>query len=471
MFKAVQLSAMTWRSLIAHSDRAAVAVLMSALAAAFSNVFSGSFQFDDYHVIVREASAHSLSAWWRSQPGIRPLLKLSYALKHESDWGLAGFHAVNLGIHAINTVLVFMMLGKLSAVQADPRQQRLAAFFAAALFALHPVQTEAVTYVSGRSTSLAAMFGLLSIVLWLHGRERGRAWATQWASPLALCVALACKEFAMVVPAALLLCARVQSGERGWLRSAWRDARIHGFVVALALAAACSVPRYRMLLDASLGTRDIASNLLTQANAVSYLVGQLLSLDAMNADPAMAAVSAVDGASVTFAAAWLAAILWALMAAPRHRVASFAVLWFVVWLAPTNSILPRLDVVNDRQLYVAMIGPAFGLASWAVRRMPSKPQAWVLPAICIALGCATWQRNLVYADEVAYWHDVAAKSPHNARAFANLGHALVLQGRNKDALAAFDVAVVLDPALYQAVINRRLLIDAMSGPGLRQARS
>ena len=275
----------------------------------------------------------------------------------------------------------------------------------------------------------------------------------------------------MVVPVVLLLCARIQSDDRGWLRRAWRDVRMHGLIVAGALAAACAVPRYRMLLDASLGTRDIATNLLTQANAVSYLAGQLLSLDGMNADPAMAAVSSIDGASVTFAAAWLAAILWALMAAPRHRVASFAVLWFVVWLAPTNSILPRLDVVNDRQLYAAMIGPAFGLAWWAVRRIPSKPQVWLLPAICIALGCATWQRNLVYEDEVAYWHDVAVKSPHNARAFANLGHALALQGRKEDALAAFDVAVGLDPTLYQAVINRRLLIDAMTGLGLRQAQS
>src|SRR6185295_14094342 len=222
----------------------------------------------------------SVSAWWRSQPGIRPLLKLSVALNHASGWGLAGFHAVNLAVHAGNVLLAMWLLRRVASVlEGDDVDRRRVAWLAAAVFALHPVQTEAVTYLSGSSTSLAAFFALASIVLWLRGRDRGSRLEIFVASPLALVAALACKEFALVVPLALLLCARVLAGDGSWWRSAWRDSRVHALVVAGALLAACAVPRYRMLLATSLATRDPATNLLSQAQAVSYLAGQLLRLD------------------------------------------------------------------------------------------------------------------------------------------------------------------------------------------------
>ena len=83
-------------------DRRAAFWLVAVLCAAYASSFAGGFQFDDYNVIVREAGAQSPAAWWASQPGIRPLLKLSYALNRASPFGLAGFHAVNLLIHAGN---------------------------------------------------------------------------------------------------------------------------------------------------------------------------------------------------------------------------------------------------------------------------------------------------------------------------------------------------------------------------------
>ncbi|MFL6662130.1 MAG: hypothetical protein ACJ8G7_08105 [Rhizobacter sp.] len=449
-----------------HRDRIVAGMLLLAVALAYSNGFAGGFQFDDFNVIVREASVQSVSAWWRAQPGIRPLLKLSYALNHESGGGLAGFHVFNLAVHVASTLLVWRLASVLApAASRDASDPRRLAFMVAVVFALHPVQTEAVTYVSGRSTSLAACFALLAIVLWLRGRERDDRRAVSLWSPLAFAAALGCKEFVVVVPLALVLCERLRvEGPLAW-RTLWHDVRVHVVVAAMAFAAAAAVPRYRLLLDTSLAARGIVANLLTQAQALGWLAGQLVHVDALNADPALRAVTASDGA------AWLAAIVWAgLIAASlwswrRHRTAAFALLWFLLWLAPTNSLLPRLDVANDRQLYVALIGPAFGAAALLVRFAPRGGVAMWVPMLMLVLGAAAWQRNRVYQDELGFWADVATKSPHNARAFANLGHALADRGRAADAESAFDVALQLDPRLHQAAINRQLLRAGEWPPG------
>jgi tetratricopeptide (TPR) repeat protein len=434
-----------------RADAAGAAILLAALAATYANSFAGGFQFDDFNVIVRESSVQSLRAWWRTQPSIRPLLKLSHAVNHAAGWGLAGFHAVNLAIHAVNTLLVWWLLRLLApAVAVDARAQRLAALAGAAVFALHPVQTEAVTYVSGRSTSLAGAFALASLTLWLHGRERGDARLVHLASPLALAAALACKEYAVVTPVAMLLCARLR-GEAG----AWRDVRVHALVVALLLAGACAVPRYRALLEASLVAREPAVQLLTQARALSYLALQLVRIHALNADPALAAAERLDAATAWQLLGWVALPVAALQGWRRHPLLSFALLWYMLWLAPTHSILPRLDVVNERQLYLALAGPAFAGVVLLLRHAPALIAA--VPVLLVLLALATWQRNAVYADEVTYWADAASKSTHNARAFANLGHALALACRRDEALQALDIALALDPQQHRAAINRGLL--------------
>ena len=132
-----------------------------------------SFQFDDWNVIVNEPRVHSLSAWWQSMPGIRPLLKLSYALNFSIDASPAGFRIVNILIHALNATLVWLAARVTRGLRAGlaDRDCISGGVFAALLFALHPVQTEAVTYISGRSSSLAACFCLSSLYCWVRSED------------------------------------------------------------------------------------------------------------------------------------------------------------------------------------------------------------------------------------------------------------------------------------------------------------
>ena len=170
------------------------ALVLAAVAIGYANALGASYQFDDWSVIVRDPRVQDLAAWWASMPGIRPLLKLSYALNHESGLGVAGFHAVNVAIHAGNGLLalwlVRRLLGGLAFAPADAGWTALAT---ALIFVLHPVQTEAVTYASGRSTSLAVFFSFASLAAWVSGRERGNRLLAGLVSPLLMLLGLATK--------------------------------------------------------------------------------------------------------------------------------------------------------------------------------------------------------------------------------------------------------------------------------------
>lgn len=419
---------------------------------------SASFQFDDWNVIVNEPRVHSLAAWWQSMPGIRPLLKLSYALNMTLGASPAGFRVVNILIHALSATLVWSLLrtrgirAGLSEVDAAR-----AALLAALIFALHPVQTEAITYISGRSSSLAACFCLLSLYCWIR-REQSeqRRSATGWLAACCLCFALAVatKETALVLPLALLL----YSADRP-VSTTLKRLTLLFLLTVLMLGLALSLPTYRRLLAVSLDTRTIVENLLTQSHAVLYLAGQLLRFWNGNADPQLSVVTSWNWFSASLCIAWPGVLVIALLRVRRAPVDAFAVLWFLLWLAPTNSLLPRLDVANDRQLYLALVGPAWWLAtrliSWH-RERPA-PYAVVVAALLIALSLATYQRNRIYESEITYWQATAERNPDNSRAINNLGMAYAIDCRFDEATEAFKRAIALSPDEYHAKINLILL--------------
>ena len=329
-----------------------------------------------------------------------------------------------------------------------------------------------MTYLSGRSTSLAAFFALASIVAWLRAEDDAPA-ARRWRMLSLGCfvTALACKEYVAVVPIVLLLCAaaRAPAGSAEW-RSAWRRAAPHALVVLAAAGAAALLPRYRFLLETSLATREIGANLAAQAHGVTYLVGQMLWPAALNADPALPATVVLDVSTIARSGAIVVALAIGLALLRRRHVLGFALLWFFVWLAPTNSLLARLDVANDRQLYLALVGPAWALAWALVHGCGLRARTWVPRRCALVLVGATAVRQRVYADEVVFWADVAAKAPHNARAFANLGHALTLAERPHDAQRAFEVALQLDPGQLQAAANLLLLTGQNRPVALQESR-
>jgi protein O-mannosyl-transferase len=438
------------------TDRRAAALLLVAVAAAYANALPAAFQFDDYNVIVDNPAVHGIGAWAASMPGIRALLKLSYVLNWQSGLGAPGFHAVNVLLHAGNALLVFALMRtvlSMPGLRATDRDGRdtLVALGAALLFALHPAQTEAVTYVSGRSVSMMSAFYLGAALVWL--RAPG-ARSAGWLSAALFACALATRETAWTLPLALLLLAR--AGGRGW-RDIARGLRPHGWVLALFAVAVLSIAGYRRLLIGSISVRTLGDNLVTQIDGVWYLLtGPLLSLQ-LNIDPDLAAHSALSPALALKGGALLALLLAGFALLGRRPAAGCALLWMFLHLLPTNSVLPRLDVANDRQLYLAMLGPSWLVAD-AARRLPRVGHALAAVALlAMLLGAHTVLRNGDYRDEVSLWKATAAASPSKPRVWNNLGYAERLAGNTAAARAAFERALALDPDFDTARHNLNAL--------------
>lgn len=439
-----------------RSDTTAPAILVVAVLLAWFNALTASFQFDDFNVIVNNPAVHSLGAWWDSMPGIRPLLKLSYALNWTVSSGPFGFHLFNVLVHATNAVLVFLVL---RALRRDGGHNDFLPFLAALLFALHPVQTEAVTYVSGRSVCLMAMFYLGSLLAHLSAAESASPWKRRLLSAGLFAAALLVKETAVTLPFALLLMEAARG--KGALCDRLRHQAPHWLVLVAGLAAIAASPVYRHLLDVSLATRGVAENLLTQASAIWYLAGQLVLPWRLNADPDLPVATALTPLLALQILGLVAALFLAMRSLRGHPWIAFAVLWFFVHLLPTNSGLPRLDVANDRQLYLASIGAFVGAAAGMQWLLARARRAWLASAavgvIVLGLGALTAHRNQAYESQIAFWEDAAAGSPGKARVFNNLGYAYQQQGRFGDARQAYQRAVELDPDYWRARINLDVL--------------
>jgi hypothetical protein len=269
-----------------------------------------------------------------------------------------------------------------------------------------------------------------------------------WAlSGLLFALAAATKETALTLPAALLLSDLATRG-----RPDWRRQLPHWGIFLLCAAFLLANPRYFELVSFGFSRRDLADNLLTQVGGVSYLVARLLGLLGPNIDPALPVLDTWTPALV-FQASLLGLLLAIGVLQLRRRPwLGFGILWFFLHLAPTNSLVPRLDVANDRQLYLAGWGLFLAAAACVPRRFAAPAAALVA---LLAIGSIA--RQLDYRSEIALWEADTRRAPWNARAHNNLGYAYQLAGRPKDARREYQAALLFDPRHQKARLNLHFL--------------
>ncbi len=437
------------------------ALVAAAVAIAYLGAFAGVFQFDDFKVIVGEPTVHSLAAWLADLGhGIRPLLKLTYALNWTLGPGETGFHAFNLAVHLVNTMLVYALAQWLSERHGldAGREARVAAAVAALLFGLHPAHTEAVTYISGRSSSLMTAFYLGGLLAYAAGSARGRGWLLFGVSPALFAMAIATKEAAVSFPLALLwweACRR--EGRPPWREIARRQA-VHGLVLLVAVATLLAHPVYGTRVVPALDVQNLGQNLLSQVDAVSYLVFRLVRVHPLNIDPDLRMAAAWNLTLAVEATLLLALCVAGFLSLRRRPWWGLGLAWFVLALLPTNSLLPRPDLANDRHLYLASFGllVAIGIEVARLTRESSPARRWAWPPVAAAivlLGAMTATRNLDYASEIRLWEQTARVSPEKPRVFNNLGHAYGEAGRLELAERAYREALRLHPGYELAREN------------------
>ena len=439
--------------------------LVLAVMLAYLNAFSGSFQFDDYKVIVDNPAVHSWAAWFAGLGhGIRPLLKFSYTFDWMLGLGTTGFHLTNLLIHLANAWLVFRLCETFIEQQALRERLRAVPLFAALLFAAHPAHTEAVTYICGRSTSLMTLFYLGGLLAYATGRTRrnnsGQERLMLYAvTPLLFVLALSVKETAVTFPLALLVwevCLR----EPG---SAWKaafKAQWPSWAVLLAgVLFFLFNNSYLSQMERSAELNTLQGNLATQLAAFAWLMRQWALPLWLNIDPDLPLLR--DLSESLLPLLFFGIILTLTLACWRRRPwLGFALAWAILHLLPLYLFLPRLDIANERQLYLAGWPLFLALAAELALRLDTRSFRIACVALLLALGSLTLLRNQAYVDEIALWEDTARKSPHKARVHNNLGYAYKLAGRTVDARREFTLALQLDPKLVKARHNLEYLEEA-----------
>ena len=429
--------------------RAATIVALATIAA-YAGAAGTTWQYDDFRVVVIDHDVHSWSAWWASMPGMRPLTKASYVANWLFSPLPAGFAIAGVAMHVASSLLVLALARRwLAAFAPALRRTEFAAVAAALVFALHPAQTEAVVYIAGRSTVLSSLATFTGLYAWERSRE-GAAGTWRAAALLAFAASLGAREVAWQLPFAIVL-VEVARGAR--LGEALRRTLPFWAAAAVLVALVFAVPAYRRLLEMSLAIRSPLDNLVAQVDAVVYLVTHPLATLRLDFDPDLVPRAAIDAAWLAKALALVASVAWGFAQIRLRPWLAFGILWFALALAPTHGPLARYELASDRQLYLAIVGPALIagvlLASWTVRAAANA----ALALLAIVLGAATLVRVTDYASEVRLWDATVRANPGNARAWNNLGYAWQLAGDRERARAAYARALAIDPAHPKARVN------------------
>ena len=456
--------------------------------AAYARVLDGEFQLDDLRAVVGGPAAPDLAAAFRRLPGAlaaggRPVADLTFAL----DRAVGGvspraFHLTNLAVHLGAVILAYAFTRRVLRL-AGARAEAWTALAVAGLFALHPLQSQAVSYVVQRSEALASGLYLLALLLLLDAERPGRGWrgAAALAGGLAaFALALGVKAIAVTLPAAWLLLAWMVPGEEGRKDLAsWPRRLLLAIPVAAVAALAALVALRGLRGQASAGFEvpglSPGSYSLSQWKVVAtYLrllawpAGQNLEWDVPVArslgDPGAAASGAVLVALLGGAAALFALARRRQSAGgAAGRVASFGVAWFFLLLAPTSTVVPLGDLLMEHRVYLASWGILAAACVGAERllarlRWPPAAAAALVVATWAALALALHRRNAAWETRLAMAADAVAKSPGKARAHVNLGHALAERGDLDGAVREYRLALALvgDAPRNEALILRNL---------------
>jgi tetratricopeptide (TPR) repeat protein len=386
----------------------------------------------------------------------RPVLSLSlalnYAISGERAWS---YHLANLGIHVLAALVLFGIIARTlelrPALLASGRDRILAAFAVALLWALHPLQTESVTYVIQRAESLMGLFYLLTLYCFVRGaRSPGpRSW--HLLAVLFCLLGMATKE--VMVTAPLMVLAYDRTFVAGTFREALRLRR--GLYLGLALT--WIVPGFLAL---GLHGRGVGYGLgyswkgygLTECWVVVHYL--LLSVwpHPLVFDYG---TDIVGGLRDVLPSACLLAVLvgGALLAFIRRTALGFAGAWFFLILAPSSSVIPvAFQPMAEHRMYLSLAAVMAVAVAGAWAAIGRRSLLLVLAA-ALALGTCSYVRNRDYRTEATIWADTVRRRPQNPRAHLALGSALAMEWRNPEAAEQFEETLRIDPGDFQARRN------------------
>lgn len=426
-----------------------------ATAAACANGFRAPFLFDDPRPGTPLA--------YGTRPLVWATFALNRALSGEVTWS---YHALNGLVHLLCAWLLYGLLRRILVLAApgwSAGAREGAARLSAILWAVHPLQTEAVTYLSQRAEAMGALFLLATLYASLRAFQAPRPLLWQVLALLALALGFATKEIVAVTPLLVLLL-DATFVEQGVLRAL---ARRKGFYLALLGTSLALFAWFVAPLVVSRGTT--AGLHLREHGPLEYARSQpaiVLHYLRLCLWPSPLVfdygwpVARTAGEIVPAALALGSLAAATLVALWRRSWLGFAGAWFFVILLPTSSVVPIKDLAFEHRVYLSLaavvVVVVVGGRTLCARLAPptgalSRALPRALPALLVlSLLALTIRRNHEYRSAVSLWRTVVERAPRNARGYSNLATALKAEGDEDQALELLQRAVELDPSYPSA---------------------
>jgi hypothetical protein len=498
----------------------------------YSNTFHVPFIFDDQSSIVNNEVIREGGNFFRNSTGYlynprRFIGYLTFALNYRmGGLDVTGYHVFNLAVHVINALLVYALVrltlqtpffaDRGSGVgdrhpgssTSDPQLETLnfIALFAGLLFAVHPIQTQAVTYIVQRLTSIMTLFYLLAVIL--YGRMRvaeesgegspGKVLGFYLGSLASVVLAMQTKENAFTLPFAIALYEGMFFRGSFWKRAM----RLIPFFATMLIIPLSMLDMHKPMGDVISDVSEVTQHkapvtrleyLYTQFRViVTYLrllvfpVNQNLDYDyplyhSLFDPPVFASflfLMALAGLAVCLTYRSTFGVQCSTLETrnskletrnPRSgvlRLIAFGIFWFFLTLAVESSIIPITDVIYEHRVYLPAAGAFIATAALLVTlagryqgKIGRKAALAAAVLVVALLGAATFQRNRVWGAGVTLWDDVVKKSPRKVRGYNNLGAALSDAGRKDEAVATLKQAIAIDSEHPEAYYNLgRLLL-------------
>lgn len=398
----------------------------------------------------------------------RPMLNLIYMFTYYFfGYQAWGYHLVNVLFHACNAVLVFLIMTKLTGSQADklPGQQVgnpvsvlfSPPFIAALLFASHPINTEAVTWIAGVSDVSLAFFYLLSFYLYLiSGGTYSRYYVL---SVIAFLLAILCKEPGLTLPGILILYDYAFSKKKIWSPDSLKKYAVYIIVVcgyfALRLYALGGLSPFKSV--GKFSNVQYVINVFPIFAQYLYKLVLPVNLNFWHTYSPITSLVSTEGIWSLLVAAIF--ICFLIVSVKKNRVMFISLMLIAMTLAPAlylKGIVGKL--FSERYLYLPSVGFAILLSSLLVRRKPGSivktGLITVFTCLIIIYSLGTISRNATWKDEYSLFADTVTKSPDSVVPRLELGNALLLKGRLDEAIAQYNTALRMEPNLY--VIHHHL---------------
>jgi len=429
------------------SNRLALLVLALTVVLVYANSVRAPFIWDDATAVSGNQSIRSIGSAWsppaESPVAGRPIPNVTLAVNYAvGELNPIGYHLVNIAVHVGCALLLFLIVFR--SVESEASSFSL---LVALLWAVHPLASEPVDYVTERTESVMAFFFLLTLCCSIRSRRSPRAGVWQIGAVVAAAAAMASKETAAPLPLVVVL--------YDWAfddgSSATTLRRRPGFYGALAatwvVVAALALGEGRSTVTVT-GAITPYMYALNQVRIVAHYLWLVVWPRALVLDYGVP--TTVSWGDIAWPAVIIVVILAAAAAAAmRSKRVAFLAGAAVLTLAPSSSIVPVLTEVGaERRMYLPLAA-IVALAVAALCRLPAsrlKVHACLI-AIAVALAVRTIARNSEYDDPVALWRTTVERWP-SGRARYSLGTALVEAGRHDEGIAELWQAAPDFPAAH-----------------------